>query len=674
MNAVWISVLVSLTKKQRRLISVTYLCIICVNMAPPRRKCHFNLELQKEYPFMKIKNKLSPHIVYCEICRSDVDISNSGRSNIKAHLTKKKHTLAANTKSKSAKLNTFFKNENFSSENMLIAAKEGTFAYHTIKHQQSFRSLDCTSKLIANMFEPKFMAARTKTEAIVKNVFAKESQLRLELDLHKAHFVSIMIDSSNHKEIKMVPLLVRYFNCEKGIQVKLLQLQDLPGETSEQLNGYVFNTLKTHNLVDKCIGLAADNTNTNFGGMKRKGVNNLFKKLNASRGKPLVGIGCVAHILNNCVQNATDVLPIDVEVIVVKLFKHFYIYTVRVNELKQFCDFVNVEYKKMLSFSKTRFLSLMPAIERILQMYEPLKAYFLSIENCPMILKQFFECRTSEIWMWFVHNIASMFHKVILKVEGDKICATEAALEYFDLKNKLENRLNELFLPLKVRESLLQLDNWEGSLNYRDDFISHVRLFYSNCVSYLKNWSTNLNELRLFGWINLRNQVSWNQILCSCAAFKDYLGSTLNEDELFDEVSLLQAKLSEDKIAEWNSKNIATEDRWVEVFKWNQGSGSSEDFKNCKILCQFIICLPGTSASIERLFSKINNYWSAEKSQMKISTLEAVMQVYTNFDETCSEMFQFLKTRKQILESILSSQKYDWHKGDPTDGVAGTSK
>ncbi|CAG9832517.1 unnamed protein product [Diabrotica balteata] len=70
------------------------------------------------------------------------------------------------------------------------------------------RSLDCTSKLIVSMFEPKFAAARTKTEAIVKNVLAQEAQFQLEIDLLRANFVSITIDSSNHREIKVVPLMI----------------------------------------------------------------------------------------------------------------------------------------------------------------------------------------------------------------------------------------------------------------------------------------------------------------------------------------------------------------------------------------------------------------------------------------------------------------------------------
>lgn len=44
---------------------------------------------------------------------------------------------------------------------------------------------------------------------------------RLNNALQKINYFSIMGDSSNHREIKVVPLLVRYFDSEKGIQVKL---------------------------------------------------------------------------------------------------------------------------------------------------------------------------------------------------------------------------------------------------------------------------------------------------------------------------------------------------------------------------------------------------------------------------------------------------------------------
>lgn len=78
----------------------------------------------------------------------------------------------------------------------------------------------------------------------------------------------------------------------------------------------------------------------------------------------------------------------------------------------------------------------MPAVERILQMFEPLKVYF-GCTKCPTILKEIFENPVGEVWFLFIHNNSSLFHQAILKIEGDKICATEASLEYLKLLNIL---------------------------------------------------------------------------------------------------------------------------------------------------------------------------------------------------------------------------------------------
>ncbi|KAL1489098.1 hypothetical protein ABEB36_014043 [Hypothenemus hampei] len=90
-------------------------------------------------------------------------------------------------------------------------------------------------------------------------------------------------------------------------------------------------------------------------------------------------------------------------------------------------------------------------------------------------------------------------------------------------------------------------------------------------------------------------------------------------------------------------------------------SSNHKEIKIVLILVRYFSCEKGIQvklfrASIERLFSNINIYWSPEKSPLKISTLETAMQVYTNFNESCSEMFTYLKAKSTILKSILSSE------------------
>nr|XP_014350559.1 PREDICTED: uncharacterized protein LOC106705510 [Latimeria chalumnae] len=142
-----------------------------------------------------------------------------------------------------------------------------------------------------------------------------------------------------------------------------MELNELPGETADTLAIYLTHTLKKNKIEDKCIALCADNTNTNFGGASRAGNCNVLKKPKAATGRDVARIGCTAHIMHNAIQTAADVLPVDVECITVKIYKYFYIYTVRVQQLKEFCDFVEITYKDLFGHCATRWLSLLSAVE-----------------------------------------------------------------------------------------------------------------------------------------------------------------------------------------------------------------------------------------------------------------------------------------------------------------------
>lgn len=102
---------------------------------------------------------------------------------------------------------------------------------------------------------------------------------------------------------RLIPLVVRYFTDE-GAQVKILEFSSVPGETSNILVDEISRSLRAFNLVDKVVGFCADNTNTNFGGKARAGVNNVFFKLNELSTNELFGVGCAAHIVHNALQSA----------------------------------------------------------------------------------------------------------------------------------------------------------------------------------------------------------------------------------------------------------------------------------------------------------------------------------------------------------------------------------
>ena len=126
------------------------------------------------------------------------------------------------------------------------------------------------------MFEPKFSSAKTECEAIIVNVIAPMCINELHQELDRINFVTVSIDASNMKEVKLVPIMVRYFLPESDVKVKLLEFKSVPGETAEVLSKYLHSVRDQIKLKDKLIGICADNCNTNFGGVKRRGHNNVF--------------------------------------------------------------------------------------------------------------------------------------------------------------------------------------------------------------------------------------------------------------------------------------------------------------------------------------------------------------------------------------------------------------
>lgn len=206
-------------------------------------------------------------------------------------------------------------------------------------------------------------------------------------ELKTVNFATFVINTSNHNNLKIVLILIRYFDPKTGIQIKVVEFTNLKGETSDMLSSYIMEVLRKHKLSHKIIAFTGDNCNTNFGDAARRGTKNVFTILNNNLKTNISEIACAAHILHNAMQTSTDILAIDVECIVNKIFQYFYNYTVRVEALKDFCDFTNTQYKNVLGSVKTKWLSLQPTVSKIIEMYLALKLYFDTQDKCPTILK-----------------------------------------------------------------------------------------------------------------------------------------------------------------------------------------------------------------------------------------------------------------------------------------------
>jgi hypothetical protein len=135
----------------------------------PKRRCVFTESLEAECPFLKQYQQVEK--VLCSIRKSQFSAEYRCRSDILQHTKKRKHATAAETKSWSKKVTSYFTKETITDECKRIAAGEGLSAFHAIKHGHFFRSTDCTSSVI-RLKETNFSCGLTKCESTVVNILA----------------------------------------------------------------------------------------------------------------------------------------------------------------------------------------------------------------------------------------------------------------------------------------------------------------------------------------------------------------------------------------------------------------------------------------------------------------------------------------------------------------------
>jgi hypothetical protein len=72
----------------------------------------------------------------------------------------------------------------------------------------------------------------------VINVLAPLNINQIREELEGAKFIYVMTDSSNHKHVKLTPMLVHYFVAQQEVKMKILKFTNLSGKSSAQLTEY----------------------------------------------------------------------------------------------------------------------------------------------------------------------------------------------------------------------------------------------------------------------------------------------------------------------------------------------------------------------------------------------------------------------------------------------------
>jgi hypothetical protein len=285
-------------------------------------------------------------------------------------------------------------------------------------------------------------------------------------------------------------------------------------------------------------------------------------------------------------------------------------------------------------------------------MFVPLQNYFQTATKCPVTIRQFFDDVSGLFWLKFVDSQLSLSNEYVLKTESKTIASFEVAAEVTKLRSVVENRMQNNYLPADAEECFVDLSH-----DKQNEIKKSTEMFYSELNDYLTKWSRTLDGTEVFSWMRLTSVPDWNQDVKPSVKFvQQHFGlDVMKVDAMFDETLILKQFVTEYFTA-WNENKASSQSRWIEIFK--NLSQKNRPIKQISLLVQYAFAIPGTSTEVERLFSIINDVWGPEKGQMKLSTLEAHLNVKINSNKDCVEYYASIKDDKKLLAQVQSGEKY----------------
>jgi hypothetical protein len=88
-----------------------------------------------------------------------ISIANKGSGDLEIHMNSEKHCRNIRGGTSSEKLTKYFVKSN-SKLDVSVCAAEGTLAFHTVAHHNSFKCMDCMPKFLREMFNDSEVAKR----------------------------------------------------------------------------------------------------------------------------------------------------------------------------------------------------------------------------------------------------------------------------------------------------------------------------------------------------------------------------------------------------------------------------------------------------------------------------------------------------------------------------------
>lgn len=613
----------------------------------------------------------------CKVCGVNFSVRHGGANDVVKHFSSKNHLQAMSSLSQTLDKFGFGSNgaaqrarKKQEEEQLQVQRAESLFVQFVAEHNLPFRVGDHFTKLVKVMFPDssiakQFHCSRTKTSVLVhygSGSFCHDRLIETLTSTSTPVYYSLLIDESNNRgvEAKDLVVLLRFF--DSSVMKAVTRFIDLP-TSNDGSAAAIFRK------IDECLlsrGLAyehlvsfnSDTCNTMKG--KRNGV---VRHL-TDKQPNLIDLGCICHLENLALKAAMKSLPISVDTLLVDINTHFYLSSKRKEALKDFCDFVDVTYKRILAHVETRWLSLLRVTARVLQLWPGLVSYFHSHADAEksgrvQTIKSMLSDRT-KLYLLFLNHILPTINAFNIAFQATSY--TTIHLLHPEMK-RLTKRLLRCFIKMDAIDlnditktpydtAANQLGNDEVEVGDEakalalglceegmevevSSYFDHVRLFYSMLIKKLIEkfpfTSTFLSDLRI---LNPSQRVTYEDLPNAVVRLAKRLPQLNLSGPLLE---VLKTEAIDFQMAEEEDlpQETSVDTFWADMHQVKQIGSSTPLYSHLLTLVRALLSLPASNADSERCFSMVRKVDSEERGHLERSTVASLLSLKLNIDENC---------------------------------------
>ncbi|XP_047236692.1 uncharacterized protein LOC124877498 [Girardinichthys multiradiatus] len=512
------------------------------------------------------------------------------------------------------------------------------------KNNVAFNFCDDFNKCVAEMFPDsaiarKFSAGKTKATQLIKGAIATELDDELAKTCRFQPFSVMCDESNNRKANKEFVILTRLYN-EATLQVvtRFMEMSVCNVGNAENLYEKLSEALRKRGIPgENLIAFNSDNASV----MKGR-HNSVISRL--KQNQPHVqDLSCICHLAQLATGCGIRAAQVPVEDILVGIYTHFDKSAKRCEIYKRFVDFTDSDHLELLGYCSTRWLSLLTCIQRVLNQWDALQAYFNSHEEversakvCDLashvhdpIVKAYFMYLSAlkplyEFNIVFqseavqIHRLEEEICRLIKRILGFLIPARAimgVPLKEVEYGEGHQLADEELFIGAETKAFMARK---ELPVSAEKKIFQSVRRFYEAVLQ------------KMFSSFPLDHPLLKDMKVLDPAARLDITpGTVARLGALFPQLSLSEDRLREELIdyQVTDSKHLPQEDKtdrfWGLV-------GKDVRFSELPRLMKALLCIPHSNASSERVFSMVRNIVTENRMSLDNSTVCALLSCKIN--------------------------------------------